>query len=251
MKKFVYLFMSATLFWAVGASAAETGPVREFYACNYQEGKGLDDLMAVRDLLVEEIAKIGSADLSNQVTFLWTPFKATTDWDFLWFDMHENLNAMGRASDAYENSEAPAVLGPRFAEVLECPSSGIVTHEQIFEAAEEFVGDGPALVESFACTFHPGKGVADAREAVEFWQKTIDDLGIYKSYSAFMQIPLVSGTGADLYYFAVHANMTDYAARTSAYRTSAAGMEADSRFDDVQRCNSSLWLGQIIINPDE
>ena len=101
MKKFVYLLMSATLFWACCASAAETGPVREFYACNYQEGKGFDDLMSVRDLLVEEIAKIGSADLSNTVTFLWTPYKTATDWDFLWFNLHENMNAMGRALDAY------------------------------------------------------------------------------------------------------------------------------------------------------
>lgn len=251
MRKLVRLLLTAVLLCSFNAIAAETGPVREFYACNYKDGKGYDDLMSVRDFYVGEIAKIGSADLGNMVSFLWTPYKAATDWDFLWFDMHENMNAMGRAADAFDNSASAAPVAARFEEVSECPSAGIVTHEQIHEATEDFGGEGPVIVESFACTFHPGKGVADARAVVELWQKTIDDLGIYESYSAFMQIPVVSGTGMDLYYFGVHTNMTDYAARTSAYRTSAAGMDTDGRFDEVHRCNSALWQGRIIINPGD
>ena len=251
MNKFVCLVLSASLFWAFGASAAETGPVREYYACNFKDGKGVDDLLAARDRLVEEIAKIGSADLSNQVSFLWTPIKGSTGYDFIWFDMAENMNAMGRAFDAFGNSGAPAVMDPIFQSLSECSSTGIVTHDQIFEATEDFGGEGPIVVESFACNFHPGKGVADARAAVETWQKAVEGLGIYQSYSAFMQTPVISGTGRDLYYFAVHANMTDYAARTSAYRSSKAGMAADAGFDDVQRCDSSLWNGQIIIQGTE
>ena len=54
-----------------GGHAADTGPVREFYACNFQDGKGMDDLMAIRDVIAKEVENSNDADLSNQVSFLW------------------------------------------------------------------------------------------------------------------------------------------------------------------------------------
>ena len=207
----------------------------------------MDDLMAVRDEIAKQIKKANNKDLSNMVSFVWTPIKTNQQLDFLWFDMHANMNALGRASDAFVASGGEAAVGALAAQTAEC-AAGIVTHEQIYEPSEPLGGDdGPVIVESFVCELHEGKTIADARAAVNNWQGAIESLGIYDDYVAYMQTPVVSQFPANLYYFAGHSNMTDYAARVSAYSTSAAGVEADRRFNEVHRCTSALWSGQLVI----
>ena len=246
MKKVCEIFLALAVVWSFAASAADTGQVREFYACNFQDGKGIDDLMAIRDVIAEQIEKADNADLSNQVSLLWTPVKTNGQLDFLWFDMHENLNAMGRAASAFESSGGAAAVDALAAETVQC-AAGIVTHEAIYQGDEPVGGPGPVLVESYRCELHPGKTVADAREAVDYWRGVIDDLDGYDSFAAYMQTPVVSQSSADLYYFVVHADIAEYAARTSTYRTSKGGMEADSRFNAVHRCESGLWNGEVVV----
>ena len=43
MKKLCELFIAFAVVWTLAANAADTGPVREFYACNFQDGKDMDD----------------------------------------------------------------------------------------------------------------------------------------------------------------------------------------------------------------
>ncbi len=246
MKKICEIFIALAVVWSFAANAADTGPVREFYACNFQDGKGMDDLMAIRDVIVEQIEKANNEDLSNQVSLLWTPVKTNGELDFLWFDMHENLNAMGRAASAFESSGGAAAIDALAAKTVQC-AAGIVTHEAIYQGDEPIGGPGPVLVESYRCELHPGKTVVDAREAVDYWRGVIDDLDGYDSFAAWMQTPVVSQSSADLYYFVVHADMAEYAARTSTYRASKGGMEADSRFNAVHRCESALWTGEVVV----
>jgi NifU-like protein involved in Fe-S cluster formation len=234
--------------FSMAAVAAESVPVREFYACNLQPGKTMDDVMAIRDALEEVIEEAGDEDLSNRVSFLWTPVKTNGEIDFLWFDMHADMNAMARADAAFEAAGGPDVIGQMAAETVDC-GSGIVTHETIAQGSVPFAanGEGPALVQSFVCTLHPGKTLDDARGAVKNWQKVIADLGGYDNYAAYLQTPVISSSSADLYYFEVHQNLQDLARRFTAYGNSKAGQDADRRFNSVHRCNAALWAGEVII----
>jgi len=206
----------------------------------------MDDLMAIRDVIEKEVENSDDADLSNQVSFLWTPVKTNGEIDFLWFDMHASLNAMGRASMAFESSDAGATVGELAAETVQC-ATGIVTHDTIYQGSELPGGEGPVLVESYRCELRPGKTVADAQQVVESWRGVIDSLSGYDSFVGYMQTPVVSQSSADLYYFLVHADIAEYAARTSTYRTSETGAEVDARFNDVHRCESALWNGQVVV----
>ncbi len=246
MKNLLTVFVVIAMICSLAANAADTGPVREFYACKFQDGKGMDDLMAIRDVIAEEVENSNDADLSSQVSFLWTPVKTNGQRDFVWFDMHASLNAMGRAAKAFENSNAGAKVSELAAETVQC-AAGIVTHDTIYQGSEQPSGEGPVLVESYICELHPGKTVADAQMVVESWRRVIDDLNGYDSLVAYMQTPVVSQSSADLYYFLVHADLAEYAARTSNYRTSKSGMEVDSRFNEVHRCESSLWAGEVVV----
>jgi hypothetical protein len=249
MKKVV---LAAMLVATFGAHAAETGLMREVYACNFLAGKGMADLDAARDFLVAQTKKMGSKDVGKSTTFLWTPFKTSTDWDFLWFNMHENLNALGRDQDAYNNSPEGEAIGAKFGEIVEC-AAGIFAHEQIYDGGQDQDTDSrPVILESFACTLNAGKSMSDVRDAVAFWKKQVDALGIYKgAYDAYMQTPLIASAARDVYFFGVHPSMTEYAKRTTAYATSEGGMAADQRFDAVQSCSSSLWFGQVYISPED
>jgi hypothetical protein len=254
VKKITFAIVSGLILLSCGTNAAETGPVREFYACTFNEGKGMADLESFRDFLVEQIDKIGSPDVSAGVSFVWTPYKTNPGPDFLWFDMSANLNALGRAADAFNSSPegAPAVQA-RIDEVASCGAAGIVYHDQIYDGGED-IGppeSGAALLEFFSCQLNPGKTLADARAAVDVWRGVLDGLGIYKSYDAYMWTPLIATTEYDLSYFAVHNNMTDYAARQTAYVTSDAGRNADAGFGEVHRCDSALWWGHPFITAEE
>jgi hypothetical protein len=246
--------------FSMAAVAAESVPVREFYACNLKPGKTIADVMKLRDAIQEIVEKANDEDLSNMVTFLWTPVKTDGELDFLWFDMHADMNAMARAGAAFDAAGGPEAINEASAALAineasaalaDC-RSGMVTHETIAQGSEPFTGDGPALVHSFACTFRPGKTADDARAAVKNWQKVIADLGGYDNYSGYMQFPVISSSSADLYYFDVHQNLQDLAARFTAYGASKAGQDADRRFNEVHRCTSSLWNGQVIAgNPPQ
>ena len=58
MKKFAFAMISGLVLLSCGTNAAETGLVREFYACNFKEGKGMADLEGARDVLLEQVGKI-------------------------------------------------------------------------------------------------------------------------------------------------------------------------------------------------
>ncbi len=256
MKKLAFAMISGLVLLSCGTNAAETGLVREFYACNFKEGKGMADLEGARDVLLEQVGKMGSKDLDDMISFVWTPFMGGADIDFLWFNMNANLNAWGRATDVANDSEHSAAVQAAFDEMSECVNSGVAMADVIYDgggmnASAITSSSGAAFVEAFNCSLRPGKTVADARAAVENWQTVIKDLGIYDSYIAYMMTPLIASGTTDVFYFAAHPDATSYAARQTAYLTSDAGVAADAGFNEVHRCTASLWFGHPFISVEQ
>jgi len=228
-------------------SSAESSAatLRELYACNFVAGKGMSDLDDARDFLVAQIALIGSADLNNMVSFLWTPYKARTEYDFLWFNQYESIAAFGRAETALA-ARADAV-NAKFGAVVACDSS-LSTREQIYDGGGgDFVTGNQALLETYACTLNPGKNMDDVAAAVDHWHGVISGINGFENYDAYMATPYIANTPVDLFYLGVHNNVTDFAAHTTAYLDSPGAAEADRRLAEVHDCESSLWWGRIMI----
>ena len=74
------------------ATAAETPSAVQIFACNFLDGKDMGDLDKATDFFNAQIAKIGSADLSDSRAFLWEPYVTNTDYDLLWFSNYPDLN---------------------------------------------------------------------------------------------------------------------------------------------------------------
>ena len=249
IKSLSVLAGSLALMTCAAIIAAETPPAVQVFACNYVDGKGIADLDEATAFFNAQIEKIGSADLSASRAFLWEPYVATTDRDVLWFANYENLNALGRALDAIDNSSEGQAANAKFNEVVECDSA-ILFSETLYEGEGETVTDNQALLESYVCTLHDGKTLDDARAVGKDWAALIATLPTTGAMLAFMRTPLIANVPFDLTYLLVHDDMTQYAQRQTEYMSSG-GNELTDRFDEVHNCESGLWNGRQVVPAQE
>lgn len=230
------------------AQDTETGTVAQIFACQFNPGKDMSDIEAARDSLVNQIAAIGSADMSQMTSFIWWPAVTESEFDTLWFDYYPNLNVMGRGIKAYRSNPHSQAVEAQWAEVSQC-SSSIHLQRQVYSGGE-LSNEFPALVQAFRCAFNEGMDMGDVEEALEDWAEINTDLGNTKM-DAYMFTPLVSASPFDVAYFNVFDSWEEYASTTTNYLTSSAGQEMDERWLEIHRCENSLWNGQRMIPPLE
>lgn len=225
------------------SAQAQSGLIREYYACNYLEGKDIDDLMAARDYMLERIG-----DEYEGATFLWTPIKTNNDFDFLWFNQFENLNQWGTGLQSLWNTPRYLDVLGRFEAMSNCVS-GMVNHVSTFEGGSFQVQGGPAVVVSYACTLKDGADLAGVNQALQHFKQVVGQMGTHSNFNAFMQTPFVSSSGRDVFYFGVYPDLEAYAAGTTALQNSSDYAEVTAHFARLQRCDISLWEGRPIVQP--
>lgn len=243
------VFIAMTLIaGSIQAQSEETGVVANIFACNFNEGKTTADSKSARDFFVDVIAEIGSPELSAMISFLWWPHTGSFEVDALWFDYHANLNAYGKATDAYWESDYVAGTEALFANVSTC-SSSLHFQRQVYTGGELEVSI-PAAIQAYRCSFNPGRDMEDVEEALEDWSEVNRGLG-NTEMDAYMFAPIVNSSPYDVAYFNVFANWSDYSAVMTRYLTSEVGQEMDARWLDIHSCENSLWNGERIIPPIE
>jgi hypothetical protein len=230
------------------ASSAETGTVRQTFACQFVNGAGMDELLAARDNMVDKIPSIEGVNAVP--AFVWTPFKGNFDYDVLWFDQFENLNHWGADQDAWNASPIAAQVDAVFNEVIDC-SSGISVRQVAYEGGEPLeANDPPALISSSACTLNEGKNINDVHAALQVVKTTLDGLGTHKTFVAYMNTPITNSSAIDMYFYGVHPDVSTYTARSTAIQTSDAGQAMAAAFAEVLSCRNSLWYGQPVVTPE-
>jgi len=232
---------------SISVQAADTGPVSEIFACNFKDGKDMSDNEASIAFFLEQREKIGSRDLDSMQTTMWWPQISNSGIDTIWMDTFPNLSAFGRAKDAFKESEQFAALQATYEKVDTCTSS-LHQRRQIYDGGELAV-TAPATLQTFRCTFNPGKTMADVEVALNQWSSVLDDLGTYKGTVAYMFTPLITASPFDVSYYMVHDNYADYAATNSSYLSSDAGQQMDARWQEIHRCETGLWNGRIMVQP--
>ena len=75
----------------------------------------------------------------------------------------------------------------------------------------------------------------------------IDDLGSHDKSNGFMQTPLISSSGMDVYFFTVFGNLADWSAAESAMGAAPQAQAIGAAFNDLVSCNTSLWQAQVIV----
>ena len=232
---------SALLLCSFGAQAQ--GMVREFFACNFTNDANMDDLMEARDYMLEHL-EMGGIDPAT--AFLWTPLKTNNEVDFLWFNQYESLNAFGAEQDDYLTNVHGQMVQNRFDGINECVS-GIVTHQPLYTGGEFNPGDQSVIVNSSACQLKEGKSMAQVTDVIGSFTDMIEDLGSHDKSNGFMQTPLISSSGMDVYFFTVFGNLADWSAAESAMGAAPQAQAIGAAFNDLVSCNTSLWQAQVIV----
>jgi hypothetical protein len=241
---FVALFVTG---FATNAQAADAPIVREIYTCNFNDGKDLDDLMAARDFYLKQMDKAGQ---QPSEAFVWTPYKAAVEFDFLWANNSADLVAFGRTADAFNNSVEGQASMDRFNQVATCTSS-LAMRRQFFQAPGEFSGDpaSPQIIGAAACDLQRGTTQEDIDDLLRHLGDVLGTLNRQDGFVAFASQP-TTGAGPntrDLYLYGVQGTVEDWAARSIAIQASAGGPSLSRHFNNVVDCDQALFFGQRVV----
>ena len=88
---------------------------------------------------------------------------------------------------------------------------------------------------------------ADVQATMEDWRGVVTAQGGHDNFIAISMVPVASSAPYDVYYFGVHGSTSDYTSRMTGTLTSDAGQMQTGKWNDIQRCESSLWFGRQVI----
>jgi len=243
-----------SLFWVVAgaAQAQESSGVLQLFACKLNEGKTAAN---VWDLLETLSARV-TAPPAGYSLFLWTPFRGTFEYDYVWGITSSDLVSMAEGYNGFVSSGSAELMGPRFAEVNERCDSSISLMEDIQPGAIGNTGDRmpDAVVETFVCTVNAGSTMADVDAAVAFWKAQIPKTGseALGKYQATLLRPFRGNSGqADFAWIGASPDLTTWARGGMDYLASKDGQAADARFQKVSSCRNAVWNGYWIVPPTE
>ena len=244
MKQFGILLVATMALASLGAYAASP-PVAELFACNFLEGKGMPDLEKALDAYRAAVPKIKSPELQKMRSNLWTPYRATTSYDFVWSNTNVTLDEWGKASLAYDSSKEGPAADAVFFSVAECRASGVVTQEVLFQTKQTIKPDDDVLLESYACTLNPGKTMADSDAAIAVWKPVFAKAATGAS-AVLRRIPVISSQ-YDMFYLAVWDDTVAYASATSAFMADPASNASNDALNAAHRCTGGLWKSRSIV----
>ena len=108
---------------------AQAQQALQLFACTLQDGKTIDDVWALADAFREGTTSLENTDEAS-TSFLWTPFRGASPYDYIMGFMNSNLIDMVGALSTYYSSGIGAGLDDQFGATGDCISA-IMFSEQI------------------------------------------------------------------------------------------------------------------------
>jgi hypothetical protein len=230
----VVSILAVSVGWAQSASAQQAmdkaAPV-EFFACNWQKGKGMSDLKKVAKKFNQW------ADKNDMQYSAWilTPQFTAADLGFQvgWLGGWPDGNAFGKGQDKWMASGGD--LGDEFNAVIDC-----ISHETASSAVVN-APDGPpgnGVVMFSQCTLQPGKMPAEALEGHRKVGAMMKGMG--SPASSWLFFPGMGSGDIDFHYWSVigFQNYTDLGAATELYINGGGWQKAMGILSSLTRCQS-------------
>jgi len=201
----------------------------------------MDDLQKVIDYYAENRSKIGSSEVMKMSSGVWTPYRGNSRFDLIWGNAGLTLEEQGKANLAYDSSKQGQAIEARFNEVLDCPTSGFLVEEILFDDRENLnsIEGSEFLLESYACTLNPGKSLADVDAALAAWRVPFSRAATQGAI-VIKRTPVMM-SDYDVFYVGVWDNIADFAAAASAMTQDAEAAMSMSLLSAAHRCESGLW----------
>lgn len=110
----------------INAADRDADGTFEVFGCNLLPGKDGNDLDSAVEFWQKQVAKIDSDALDQYGAWLWRPFRASSQFDFIWFGASPDLVTSMQGATDYYTSSAGQAADERFASMSKC-SSGLWT----------------------------------------------------------------------------------------------------------------------------
>ena len=105
--------------------------VFEMFGCNLLPGKTPEDNAEAVAFWQEQVKQIRSETLDSYSAWLWTPFRTSARFDFVWLGASPDIETMMQGATDYLTSKPGQAAAERFASVSRC-SSGLWNGYAIF-----------------------------------------------------------------------------------------------------------------------
>ena len=145
----------------------------EIFACNFEDGKGPDDLMAVTAKWNEWMDEEEATDYF--AALLYPNFSTNLEFDVGWIGGWKDGNAMGAGTDMWMSEGGE--LGAEFDEVLDCPSHTLFATVQMRDPGDNDDEDDNFVLAFSNCSINEGKTFDDVQAAQEAWNAHADEYG--------------------------------------------------------------------------
>lgn len=249
-----YLLTLALLFTGAQtlADAHAAGPsIVESFTCEYTDGKDADDLLAAVEYQQKQVDKIDDKDLNAYFAALLFPFRATVPTpgydDFGWIGYWPNLAAMGRGLTAYYGSDAGQAADARMASVSTCRSNTWFRTPLIDNFPEDDATPESDAVELYFCTLREGTDMA----AIEAAEAGFVAANGSAPIATDRWMPFLANTPLDLIYLVAHADVSSFADFNTGWQFSETGQANLAQFNEIMNCESGIFTGRIVHEPDE
>ena len=261
MKKLIFgtLLCALTPFLHAQENNAPVNSVLQLFSCNLNPGQDADDVWSVLRALSEVASAQNAATQSEGIgIFLWTPFRGTFAYDYIWGSTSTDLVSMMDGMTTYMGSEAAQKLAARFQALNERCDSAIAMSEQMKVSSEPFDPANAAdrkpdgLVETYSCKIRSGSTMADIRSATAFWQEQVKKVASpnLDKYAGYLVTPFRGGSGeADFGWIGTYPDMMSFGRGESDFINTKEGQAANARFEKASSCRSALWTGYWVMAP--
>ena len=221
----------------------------EVFACNFEKGKGPDDLDAVTAKWNEWMDDEGATDYF--AALMYPNYSNDLGFDVAWIGGWRDGNAMGAGTDMWVGQSGE--LGEEFDAVLDCPSHTLFVSSRMKDPGDSDDDDGTFVLSFSNCSIEEGKEFEDVEAANEAWNAYADEHGFVGGTWYFWP---VWGEAQDADYdFKVVGSTPNYTALGSNFQLMADGHWRKNQeiWGDVLDCDSSRIYTSVMVRtiPDD
>jgi hypothetical protein len=224
--------------------AAETPPVIEIFDCNYNSGQDRDDLDKAVDFWQAKMANVEGSE--NYFAALFSPIRATSDFDIHWVGGNANLNEWAANVNRFIGSDEGQAAQDRFDKVLTCETN-------LFSSKEIYIGDPPqpddtfAVAEAYGCNLRTGKTMLNAGAIESSFATIAKEMG--SKVNVYRWAPLVANVEWDVIYIIGHDDLSAFAENNTAQFNSPALNLHGALLASVMECKGGLYGVDILQAP--
>jgi hypothetical protein len=200
----------------------------EIFACNFEDGKGPDDLNTVTAKWNEWMDEEGAGDYF--AAHMYPNYSTELGFDVGWIGGWRDGNAMGAGTDMWLGSGGE--VGAEFDEVLDCPSHTLFASAQMKDPGDSGEDDNNFVLSFSNCSMQEGKTFEEVEAAQKAWNAHADEHGFVGGAWYFWP---VWGESGDADY--------DFKAVGSASSYTALGANFQLMADGHWRNSQEIWEG--------